>query len=151
MQKQCSRCRATKFFAEFSRRTLSRDGYAAACTECRRKEQQIRYWGDPAERQETIARAGRTKQARFASDPAYKRAFNLWGAARKRKSKIPPWVSIVDFVPICRKAIKKGPEYEIDHVIPLNHPLVCGLHVPANLRVVLRETNLAKGNRFDLS
>lgn len=36
----------------------------------------------------------------------------------------------------------------LDHIIPLRHPEVCGLHVPWNLRVVKRETNLKKGNRF---
>lgn len=148
MQKQCSRCGTTKFFAEFSRRTLSPGGYAAACNDCRRRDQQSRYWSNPAERQAAIDRAARAKQERFLRDPAYKRAFHLWGSTKKRKTKIPPWTSITDFVPICRKAIKLGPNYVLDHIIPLNHPLVCGLHVPSNLRVVLRKTNIAKGSRF---
>lgn len=87
------------------------------------------------------------KQLRFEREPAYKRAFNLWNSA-KRRTRIPPWVSITDFVPVCKKAVKAGPEYVVDHVIPLKHPLVCGLHVPANLRVVLRTTNGKKGNNF---
>ena len=36
----------------------------------------------------------------------------------------------------------------VDHVIPLNHPKVCGLHVPDNLKIVTGTKNLAKGNKF---
>ena len=39
----------------------------------------------------------------------------------------------------------------VDHIVPLQHPLVCGLHVHHNLRVVPAEVNLAKYNRFDES
>lgn len=36
----------------------------------------------------------------------------------------------------------------VDHVVPLTHPLVCGLHVEHNLRVLPLLDNLRKGNRF---
>lgn len=38
----------------------------------------------------------------------------------------------------------------MDHIIPLNHPLVCGLHVHNNLRVVLESTNRKKASKFDV-
>lgn len=41
-----------------------------------------------------------------------------------------------------------GVSYHVDHVIPLNHPKVCGLHVPGNLRAVPAAVNLSKGNRI---
>lgn len=41
-----------------------------------------------------------------------------------------------------------GIPWEVDHIIPLNHPRVCGLHVEANIRVVPRTVNRAKGNRW---
>jgi hypothetical protein len=39
--------------------------------------------------------------------------------------------------------------HEVDHIIPLNHPDVCGLHVPWNLQVLPREKNRQKSNSFD--
>lgn len=36
----------------------------------------------------------------------------------------------------------------LDHIVPINHPLVCGLSVPWNLMVVPAIANARKGNRF---
>ena len=41
-----------------------------------------------------------------------------------------------------------GERHVLDHVIPLNHPAVCGLNVPANLRCVPWRVNAAKGNAW---
>lgn len=39
--------------------------------------------------------------------------------------------------------------YHIDHVVPLKHKLVCGLHVAANLEAIPAEANQRKLNYFD--
>lgn len=39
-----------------------------------------------------------------------------------------------------------GYRWHVDHVVPLKHPLVCGLHVEHNLQVVPAAVNLKKGN-----
>ena len=46
-----------------------------------------------------------------------------------------------------RLSKEKGERYEVDHVVPLHSPVVCGLHVPWNMRVISKEENNRKGNR----
>lgn len=41
-----------------------------------------------------------------------------------------------------------GIAHEVDHIVPIQHPLVCGLHVEHNLRVITKTRNLAKRNHF---
>ena len=47
-----------------------------------------------------------------------------------------------------RLARETGHPHDVDHIIPLNHPYVCGLHVHNNLRAVRRALNECKNNDF---
>ena len=58
---------------------------------------------------------------------------------------MPSWADRAAIDAIYAKARELG--LEVDHQVPLRHPLVCGLHVEANLRPVTQEVNRAKGNR----
>lgn len=43
-----------------------------------------------------------------------------------------------------------GIEYEVDHVVPLRNPHVCGLHVPVNLEIIPAWQNKLKHNKFEV-
>lgn len=62
---------------------------------------------------------------------------------RKARISTESWSEISDFK-------KNRPEgFELDHIIPLNHPDVCGLHNTWNFQWLSKEDNNKKSNKFD--
>ena len=50
----------------------------------------------------------------------------------------------------CKEVNKKtGVEHHVDHIIPIRHPLVCGLHVSWNLQIIPKKDNMEKTNKFE--
>jgi hypothetical protein len=73
-----------------------------------------------------------------------------WMEARIRAT--PKWADFEQIQLIYDEAARltwlTGIEHTVDHVVPLRHPLVCGLHVAHNLQVLPKYINAAKGNAF---
>lgn len=65
----------------------------------------------------------------------------------------PPWADRQAIRQIYEQAWEltraTGLQHSVDHIIPLKGETVCGLHVENNLRVVLHEDNVRKGNKFE--
>lgn len=102
------------------------------------------------------------RRANRAKDREYERQQRLmypWKhqmkKARRRAAKYnatPWWLTAEDLHSIelwYRLAVSLGEQ--VDHIVPLKSPIVCGLHVPWNLRVIPAGENLSKGNREDPS
>jgi hypothetical protein len=74
---------------------------------------------------------------------------------KKRDKSIPPWANknkIKEFYIEARKlTLSTGVKHEVDHIIPSNHPLVCGLHVENNLQILTEADNMSKSNFFEIT
>ena len=75
----------------------------------------------------------------WADTPAIRRATPRW-ADRQR---------IVNIYAESGRRSRRGKlKYHVDHVIPLIHPKVCGLHVHNNLQILTARKNCQKNNRW---
>lgn len=63
-----------------------------------------------------------------------------------------PWADFDAIRAVYREAdrltLATGVKHQVDHIVPLNHPRVCGLHVAANLRAIPAGPNMAKSNKW---
>ena len=61
----------------------------------------------------------------------------------------PVWANIAAIRAVYKEAARRrqsGEDVQVDHIYPLNHPRVCGLHVHTNLRVITRQENMRRAN-----
>lgn len=82
-----------------------------------------------------------------------------WVANSKRSRYIaavllsaPPWVDRKVLLGMNAAAAvltrSTGVLHVMDHIVPLNHPRVCGLTVPWNLQIITWRQNASKSNRW---
>ena len=62
------------------------------------------------------------------------------------KQATPKWANMGDILAVYEEA--RYFQLEVDHIIPIKHPLVCGLHVWENLQLLTRSENAKKSNKF---
>ena len=64
----------------------------------------------------------------------------------------PKWIDPASFDKIYFEAMRiseeTGVKHHVDHIVPLTHRLVCGLHVPWNLQILTASENCRKHNHF---
>lgn len=73
-----------------------------------------------------------------------------------RLNATPPWLNDAQrkqIAALYRRAAyltrKTGIAHHVDHIVPLQHADVCGLHVPWNMQILTATENLSKNNSFD--
>ena len=74
---------------------------------------------------------------------------------RRHREATPKWVTAEEkatmralYVQARKLSELTGERYVVDHIIPLRSDVVCGLHVPWNLRVITQDENLRKSNKL---
>jgi hypothetical protein len=116
-----------------------------------------RYWSDP---EKARARAKTWKDANPEKNTAKRQAWwdanpGARNAARMRYhaaklQAVPAWANMDDIQIIYNFAkqlsLFTSEQYEVDHIVPLQSDIVCGLHVECNLRVIPASINRKKQN-----
>lgn len=90
-----------------------------------------------------------------------KEASRLWRARNKSRicyhsnkrrayklQATPPWADQLIIQSFYQEA--QYHNMQVDHIIPLTHPLVCGLHCEFNLQLLTKKENVTKNNSFEI-
>lgn len=133
--KHCSKCGKYKQISEF---------YSGRpdCKVCKIKQVKVsgkKYYAKNKDAYKKV------RHAHYANNKGYYNA----KCAKRRAAKLnatPAWVDQKELNKIYSIAKEKG--LVVDHIIPLQHPDVCGLHVPANLRCISQDWNNWKSNKL---
>lgn len=172
--KVCRRCSAKKAANEFRHDTRYRDGLSSWCKQCFRENnskwarenrerltEKAASWRahNPEAWRDTYRRfhnANREKRARdhakWAKENRGKR--NATSAAYKaaKLRATPPWANRAAIASIYEEAARiqaeTGVRMHVDHIVPLQHDLVCGLHCQQNLQILPGSVNEAKRNKW---
>jgi len=120
--KVCKKCGLAKDFSEYFKHPTSRDRLQPYCKQCKNEVRRA----TPARLAERARRRASTHLASWDDKADIERLYAL------------------------RREVEEltGVKYHVDHIDPLTHPLVCGLHTVKNLRVVPASLNLEKHNKF---
>lgn len=74
---------------------------------------------------------------------------------RRHRDATPPWITAEQKLAMRKLYLSAiqltkitGEKYVVDHIVPLISDVVCGLHVPWNLRIITQAENLKKSNKL---
>jgi hypothetical protein len=159
--KYCNSCSTYQSLDNFSN---DKDRKSSACKECMKEYQLARRISNPeVAKQYYIDNKERIKQrvAKYYSFNKgyyqdYLKTYYITNkdsgifreyAAKRRARKLhatPSWANLA----LIKEIYANAEGMHVDHIIPLQGELVCGLHVENNLQYLTPEENLAKSNKF---
>lgn len=154
--KVCTGCALEKCVTEYGKQKSGKYGARAVCRECRRAEKYNfppGYWAAvyAGRKQKDNARdryAQRRQDRR--SNPAKFSARAMHRVAMKKQA-TPAWADTAAILVVYERAAQMkastGENFHVDHIVPLQSHLVCGLHVHWNLQILPALENISKGNR----
>ena len=160
--KQCARCGVFKSRHLFGIQKKQRlDGLNYYCKECD-KTYHANWQNKNREKINSYARSYRKKNTEAVNftqkrcrvkNHAKIAAYNMMRICKKIRA-TPKWANKLAiakaYVLADYRSKLTGFKWEVDHIVPLNSPIVCGLHVENNLQVITKSKNIAKSNKFFL-
>lgn len=163
--KACKVCGVVKLAAEFHRRRANKDGRQRLCKLCHHAAN-IKWLRDNHDELRPKLKAYHAEHylknkvhwklyGRKYYNENYSKFYEKMVRRQMIKRKaLPTWVNKIALNKIYIRAAKRrmnGEDVQIDHIVPLQHKLVCGLHVHYNLRIISRLKNIKKSNYFEVS
>lgn len=165
--KRCAKCGIEKPTSDFYKSSSKPDGLQYQCKACDTLAAAARRRANPQKHRDAVRRHYRAntetrkewvrlwrqenaEQARQTySDYCRNNPDKIRAKASRQRAAlakaIPVWFEKDAVDTVYAKATEMG--LEVDHVVPLTSPIVCGLHCWANLQLLTREVNASKGNR----
>ena len=153
----CTKCGISKALTEYNKCKATKTGCVQVCKQCRAEAY-------TANSQPTKDRAKKwrllNKEKKLAQNRVWKQNNLAYYAAKEQERRgkkfnaTVTWdIELTDFVAqeaqklrSLREEITKTP-WDVDHIIPLQHKQICGLHVWNNLQVIPKKVNIKKSNR----
>lgn len=157
--RRCPKCNTIKSIEDFSIDKSRKSGRQCYCRECQLKIYEGKKELAKKQRQERYAANKEKEKLKMKEYYSSNRAGYRERNALRRASKLsatPSWLTQQDLKKI--KAIYEEAQelskhsevlWHVDHIVPLQHEKVCGLHVPWNLQLLPANENYSKSNKFE--
>jgi hypothetical protein len=159
--KRCSECKIILPVKTFNRNTHNTDGLRPSCKNCdatyrksnraSKNALQVVYYKANKERYRVLNKKWReSNKDRIKEYCEKNRHIFAAYAAKRRAIKLqatPNWANLITI----KQIYETCPDgYHVDHIVPLQNPLVCGLHCEFNLQHLPALENLTKSNKFEI-
>ena len=142
LTKVCTKCDIEKGVGKYNKSKRGKYGVISECKVCFNQRAAQRYEAN--------------KETLLKQKAAYKKANRHIGNAHNAKRKVsklqstPAWVDLEAIKGMYQLATifnRTGMNLHVDHIIPLQSDLVCGLHCESNMQLMPASDNISKGNR----